>query len=77
MSTLWDHLWLIWVIGFFAIEIPAIAYEHKHGSGATLTAHLRRWFSLQKLTGPVPRLRRVLALAILIWLPMHLIFGYA
>lgn len=74
---IWDILWGLWVVAFFAIEIPAIVHEHRAGSGATLSAHLRRWFSLQKLNGPAPKLRRVLALAIIIWLPMHLIWGYA
>ena len=77
MSTVWDNLWILWVAGFFAIEIPAVIHEHKHGSGATLSAHLRKWFSLQKLDGPFPHLRRIMALAIIIWLPMHLIWGYA
>jgi hypothetical protein len=77
MSSLWDKLWIVWVIGFFAIEIPAVVYERKHGSGATLSAHLRFWFSTRKLIGPYPHLRRVVAICVLAWLPLHLLFSYA
>ena len=75
--TLWTALWLGWVALFFAIEIPAVVYEKRHGSGATLSAHLRFWFSTEKLLGPCPRLRRVVAILVLAWLPLHLLFVYA
>ena len=75
--TAWTALGLLWVAAFFAIEIPAVVYERRHGSGATLSAHLRSWFATRRLAGPLPHLRRVLAIAVLAWLPLHLLFSYA
>ena len=72
----WTALWLLWVALFFAIEIPAVVYERRHGSGATLSAHLRSWFATRRLSGPLPRLRRILAVGALAWFALHILFAY-
>lgn len=71
----YDWLWVLWILGFFAIEIPAIVHEKRHGSGATLTAHVRRWFSARDKS-PGWRLRRLALAVLLLWLPLHFYFGW-
>jgi hypothetical protein len=44
----WTVLWILWALGFFAIEIPAIRNDIK---GDTLSEHLRRWFRVDTHTG--------------------------
>ncbi len=47
--TAWWTAWLILLGlaglgGFAVIEYKAVRWELRHGSGATLSAHLRNWF---------------------------------
>lgn len=62
-------------MAFFAVEIPAIVNEKRNGSGATLTAHVRRWFSARE-TSRGWRLRRLALAVLLLWLPLHFYFGW-
>lgn len=39
--TGWTLAWLVWVLAFFAIEVPAIRNDTRDD---TLSEHLRRWF---------------------------------
>lgn len=38
---MWTILWVLWIAGFFAIEIPAIRNDKRDD---TLSEHFRRWF---------------------------------
>jgi len=46
--VIWTVLWVAWVLGFFAIEIPALRNDIK---GDTLSEHLRRWFRVDTHLG--------------------------
>lgn len=72
---IWTILWVIWIIGFFAVEIPAIIHEKRHGSGATLSAHVRSWFSTMK-HDKAWRIRRLVLLFLLVWLVVHFFAGW-
>lgn len=71
----YDWLWVAWIGLFFAIEIPAIVRERRHGSGATLTAHVRRWFSTRDRSKGW-RIRRLALATLLLWLPLHFYVGW-
>ncbi len=62
--------WLIWIVVFFAIEIPALLNKRK---GDTLTEHIRVWFAVGKKT-KWSKLRRLTLLVALVWLSVHLLF---
>lgn len=44
----WTIAWIIWILSFFAIEIPAIRNDVPHD---TLSEHTRRWFSTKTRLG--------------------------
>lgn len=79
----WTIAWVSWFVlvfvGFWAIEWPAIKHEMKHGSGATLTAHIRDWFDTRDKPKGWQR-RRLLLLTILvmgpIWAILHFFLGW-
>ena len=71
----YDYLWVAWILLFFAIELPAIYYEKRYGSGATLTAHVRRWFSTRDRSKGW-RQRRLALAVLLLWLPLHFYAGW-
>lgn len=67
MISIWTGLWLIWIFGFFAIEIPALLNKEE---GDTLTDHVRKWFSTtEKSKWWI--VRRIFLLTFLIWLIVH------
>jgi hypothetical protein len=75
LNDIYDWAWVAWILLFFVIEIPAIAHEKRHGSGATLTAHVRRWFSARDKSKGW-RLRRLMLAVLLLWLPLHFYAGW-
>ncbi len=63
--------WLVWIVMFFAIELPA-AFNRKKGD--TLSEHLWKWFSIKdKAKGW--RVRRMGLTFTLVWIFIHLITG--
>lgn len=44
----WTIAWIIWILSFFAIEIPAIRNDKKND---TLSEHVRLWFSTRTKRG--------------------------
>lgn len=46
--TVWTVLWIVWILGFFAIEVPAILNDKRED---TLSEHFRRWFSTKSHRG--------------------------
>lgn len=75
LDDIYDWAWVAWILLFFVIEIPAIVYEKRFGSSATLTAHVRRWFSTRDRS-PGWRLRRLMLAVLLLWLPLHFYAGW-
>lgn len=68
--TLYTQLWVLWAVFFGAVEGAALI---KKTPGATLSAHIREWFSLKgKSSGWVAR-RGSLA-AFFVWLIYHFFF---
>ena len=63
--------WIVWIIMFFAIEIPAILNKQK---GDTLSEHIWMWFSIKDKSSGW-RIRRFSLLSILTWLIVHIISG--
>lgn len=45
---MWTLAWILWIAGFFAIEIPAIRNDVP---GDTLSEHFRRWFTTKSHYG--------------------------
>lgn len=64
-------LWLIWLALFVAVEGTALA---KKAPGATLSAHVWKWFSIKE-KGKGWRARRFALLAFLAWLVAHFLTG--
>ena len=71
MANGWTASWIMWLIMFGAIELPALLNKSK---GDTLSEHVFRWFSLQ---GKVRawRFRRFVLLSFLCWLVAHFLSG--
>lgn len=73
----WTWAWIAWLGAFAAIEGKALFNKEK---GDTLSEHVWRWFSTQKVdndpTGWV-RLRRFTLLAFMAWLSVHFLTGGA
>ncbi len=67
----WTAAWIVWLVAFFAIEVPAILDKQP---GNTLSEHFWRWFSI-KDKGRGWRLRRTTLLALLAWLVAHFLTG--
>lgn len=44
----WTVAWILWIVSFFVIEIPAIRNDV---DGDTLSEHTRRWFSTKTHRG--------------------------
>lgn len=44
----WTVAWIVWIAGFFVIEIPAIRNDLRED---TLSEHFRRWFSVRTKLG--------------------------
>lgn len=69
-------LWVVWILAFFAIELPALANKK---DGDTWTEVLRYIFGFSKRAGDVQsngmRLRRVSFYALSAWFVAH-IGGY-
>lgn len=65
--------WLLWILAFFVIEVPAILNKRL---GDTLSEHVWRWFSVKsRSTGW--KIRRFSLLALLAWLSAHFLTGGA
>ena len=67
-------LWILWIVAFVVIEGEALLIRQPN---STLSAHVWRWFAV-KDPRPTPRtwaLRAVL-LVFLVWLLLHLGFGW-
>lgn len=72
--TLWDYLWIAWLLTFAVIEGCALYLK---GSGDTLSERIWKWFAIGKdypTTGLV-RVRRFTLLAFIAWLAVHLLTG--
>lgn len=63
--------WLVWIVMFFAIELPA-AFNRKEGD--TLSEHLWKWFSIKDKSKGW-RFRRMGLTFTLVWIFIHLITG--
>ena len=69
--TVYDIVWLIWIAAFLVVEGLALRTKVP---GATLSAHVWRWFSI-KSPGRQWRLRRLALLAFMSWLFAHFLTG--
>lgn len=68
-------LWLLWLLAFLAIEIPAAVASYRGHPGGTLSEHIWAFIGIgQPLTWQV-HLRRVAFLAFAAWLIVHLFFN--
>ena len=69
--TGWTILWLVWLAGFLAIELPAVFNKQP---GDTLSEHVWKWFSIKgKPKGY--KVRRLGFLVFWAWLTVHFFFG--
>ena len=66
--TVYSWAWVAWLVVFVAIEAAALLNKK---SGDTLTEHIRRWASIGD-KGRGWRIRRVVLLAFLAWLLVHM-----
>lgn len=64
-------LWILWIIAFFLLEVPAALNKTP---GDTLSEHVWKWFAVRDRSGKY-RWRRILLLIILAWLVVHLLTG--
>ena len=67
-------LWLVWIAGFFAIEVPPVHNQH---SVDTLSDHVWFWFGIPRRTPPPQKLRarRLGLLFLMAWLSTHFLTG--
>lgn len=66
--------WLVWILTFFCLEVPALA--NKRG-GDTLSEHTWKWFRvLDDRHTPTTWVLRGVLLLFLGWLFLHLGFGW-
>ena len=50
--TIFDRLWILWIIAFAVIEAWAIYYDRNNPEGpSTLSDHIRRWFRVKTFWG--------------------------
>lgn len=70
---IWTILWILWGVAFVAIEGVALI-ERK--AGATLSEHIWKWFAVRGSRGGGWTWKRVVLLAFLAWLLLHLGFGW-
>ncbi len=76
--TGWTFAWIIWILMFFAIEIPAIRNDTE---GDTLSEHFAKWFRVDTLQGKLAW--SVVWAAFGIWMLLHILLygteggGYA
>lgn len=66
----WSWAWLVWALGFFAIELPAAFLTHDQGN--TLSEHVWAWTRGAGRAHWLARLGLVCGLA---WLSLHLLSG--
>lgn len=69
--TGWTWLWLIWIAGFLAVELPA-AFNKQPGD--TLSEHVWKWFSIKNKSKGY-KARRLGFLAFWAWLTVHFFSG--
>ncbi len=63
--------WLVWIVMFFAIEVPAIFNKQE---GDTLSEHIWKWFSVN-VKSKGWRIRRIGLMATFCWIVVHLFTG--
>ena len=63
-------LWILWIVMFALLEGYALV---KHVKGGTLSAHLRKWFSLEH-HGKIYWVRRAAWGLVLLWFVFHFFF---
>ena len=69
--SVYTGLWLIWILTFFLIELPALRNRQP---GDTLSEHVWAWCSI-KGKGRAWRLRRLALVILLAWLSLHMLTG--
>jgi hypothetical protein len=70
LSGLYDWLWIGWIAAFAVVEGFAL---HNDMPGDTLSAHIRKWFSLKTKRGRTVFL--VVFGGFVLWLGVHLLTG--
>lgn len=74
--TIYDILWLAWVLAFAVIEGVAIHHDRTDaatGDRSTLSAHLRRWFHVETHIGRTSWL--VFSVAFMAFMVPHILGG--
>jgi hypothetical protein len=71
MANGWTASWIMWLIMFGAIELPALLNKSK---GDTLSEHVWRFFSIREKSNGW-RARRFVLLSFLAWLITHFLSG--
>jgi hypothetical protein len=67
----WTVAWIVWIVLFFAIELPAVFNRCK---GDTLSEHVWHWCAVREKSRGY-RLRRTALLVLLAWLVAHFLTG--
>lgn len=71
--SIWTLLWLLWLAGFLAIEIPAALNRR---DGDTLSEHIWWLIGRGKRLTPGVQARRIAFLSFAAWLVVHLLTGW-